>query len=102
MILNEAKGTVDFTNLGLYNMPLIKTQDGGLGVRITVFSRGDIRHKGKGRRKLIQTDELTMYASWGGKTNDPEDSDWEFEEEDAQIFDDDDFIIIQLLSISLI
>jgi hypothetical protein len=90
MILNVAKGTVDFTNLGLYDLTLIKTQDGGLGVRITDFSKKDILHKVKGRRKLIQTDELTMYASWGGKTNDPEDSDWEFEEEDAQRFEDDD------------
>jgi hypothetical protein len=47
MILNVAEGTVDFTNLGLYNMPLIKTQEGGLGVRITDFSRRDIMHTGR-------------------------------------------------------
>ena len=37
MILDVAKGVVDFTNLGLYNLPLIRTQDGGMGVRITDF-----------------------------------------------------------------
>ena len=83
MILNVAEWTVDFTNLGLYNMPLIKTQDGGLGVRITDFSRRDIMHKGKGRRKLIQTDELTMYASWEGETKDQENSDQDSDEDGA-------------------
>ena len=62
------RGTVDFTKLGLYDMTLVKTREGGLGVRITDFSEKDIVYKGKGRRKIIQTDELTMYAQWGGET----------------------------------
>jgi hypothetical protein len=38
MILDVNRDTVDFINLGLYHLPLIRTLDGGLGVRITDFS----------------------------------------------------------------
>ena len=44
MILDVNRDTVDFVNLGLYHLPLIRTQDGGLGVRITDFARKDILH----------------------------------------------------------
>ena len=62
MILDVNRDTVTFVNLGLYHLPLIRTQDGGLGVRITDFARKDILHPEKTRRKIIETDELTMFA----------------------------------------
>ena len=81
MVLNVAEGTVDFTKLGLYNMALVRTREGGLGVRITDFSENDILYKGKGRRKVIQTNELTMYAQWGGETKEQDDQEQEISDE---------------------
>jgi hypothetical protein len=39
MVLNIQKGTADFTELDLYNVRLVQTREGGLGVRIAEFCR---------------------------------------------------------------
>ena len=56
------KGTAD------YDIKLVRTRGGGLGILITEFGKEEARYKGKGRKEIIKTAELTMYA----QKNDPE------------------------------
>jgi len=88
MVLNVEGGTVDFTRLGMYDMTLVKTREGGLGVRITDFSEKDILYKGKGRRKIIQTDEWTMYAQWVGETKEQDNQGQERTQEPVRRMED--------------
>jgi hypothetical protein len=75
MVLDVNRDTVTFVKLGLYHSPLIKTQDGGLGVRITDFAKRDILHPERARRKILETNESIMYALDNFETENHQDFD---------------------------
>ena len=53
MVLNVPKGTADFTEPGLYDVKLVRTREGGLGIRIAEFAKEGTLHKEKGRKEII-------------------------------------------------
>jgi hypothetical protein len=54
MVLNVPKGTADFTELGLYDIKLVRTREGRLGIRITEFGKEEARHKEKEEKRSLR------------------------------------------------
>jgi hypothetical protein len=63
VILNVRNGTADFTEIGLHYIKLVKTREGGLGVRISEFATGGHVGQRKGDKIRTRTDEVVIYTT---------------------------------------
>ena len=60
-VIDTERGVIEFRTLGLSGIPLYKTRDGGLGVRITDFADGG--HAPPTREPRVRKREITVYKA---------------------------------------
>jgi hypothetical protein len=63
MVLDLAAGKADFKALGLYNMKLRKTSEGGWGVRIADFAPGRFVHVPPEEQETVVSEDVVVYEA---------------------------------------
>ena len=63
MVLDLPAGTADFQALGLYNVKLRRTSEGGWGVRITDFAPGGFVEMPPETHETVVSDEVMVYEA---------------------------------------
>ena len=72
MVLDLPNGTVTIRKLGIKNLPLVRTKEGGLGIHIAHFAPGGHQTPEEGREP-DEEDEISVYYADQEEDGDEED-----------------------------